>query len=93
MKTTISEVIAARREAGEAYAVAAKAYVEAWIKLQGYDLACANGSVGLLASSRFGAQPAVLAHTDFLPDVAPLHRDLADRATAQHQQIIRGLNC
>jgi len=91
MKTTITEVIAARREAGEAYAAAARAYVEAWIRLQGYDLACANGSVGLLASSRFGGQPTVLAHTDFLSDVAPLHRDLVDRAMAEHNRIIRSI--
>lgn len=90
MKTTITEVIAARREAGEAYAAAAKAYLEAWVQLKAYDMALSNGNVAAIEAGRgFAGVAEVAPHWEFLTE--QLHGGLVDRAMAQHNQIIRSL--
>ncbi|CAG2136143.1 hypothetical protein [Cupriavidus numazuensis] len=90
MKTTITEVIAARQEAGAAYAAAAQAYLDAWVTLKAHDMACANGNVAAIDAGRgFAGLPEVVPHSEFL--TASLHGGLVDRAVEQHDRIIRSL--
>ncbi|WP_439671399.1 hypothetical protein AEMCBJ_04285 [Cupriavidus necator] len=88
--TTITEVIAARQDAGAAYAAAAQAYVDAWVRLKAYDMALSNGNVAAIDAGRgFAGLPEVVPHSEFLTE--SLHSGLVDRATAEHNRIIRSL--
>lgn len=64
----LAEMIAARAEAGAAYAAAAEAYLAAWVELSALDDALANGNVGCRHDlATFNELPTVLAHAEFLP--------------------------
>ena len=79
-----------RRQAGVAYANAAKQFVDAWVELQAHDLAASNSRSGYSEQVRgFAAQPLPPAHGEFL--TTSIHGDAADRARALHEQLLRGL--
>lgn len=65
---TLAQMIAARAEAGAAYAAAAEAYLSTWVELSALDDALANGNVGGRRDlATFNELPTVLAHAEFLP--------------------------
>lgn len=76
-------IAANRAAAGAAYAAAARAYADAWVELQAYDLA--TGQPG-----GFGAQPVIAGHSEFLRDLPAVTRDPAARAAARNVQIRAG---
>lgn len=90
--TTPAELLAARQAAGDAYAAAAQAYVDAWVTLHAYDIACGNRNVGLVhADHRSPQLPEVPPHPEFLPRGVREPGRPADRAMEMGVQLINSL--
>jgi len=86
---TKNDLIASRNAAGSAYAAAAALYLETWVALHALDLAGGNGHVAVSSHvPGFVGIPEVMAHSEFLRDVAQLHNRLVDRAHEKHVAIL-----
>lgn len=82
-----------RKAAGEAYAQAAKAYVEAGIELEALDRAVENKfGTNATTGGGFGARPVAVGHSEFLRDetLTALNRNHADQVKARLEQLLRG---
>lgn len=77
-----------RAAAGAAYAAAAAAYLAAWIELRAQDMTVENAVVGGGSQPSFGEQPQIAGHGEFLRDRSLLTRDITERVSARHQQLL-----
>jgi len=83
---TIPEIKAARAVAGAAYAAAAKAYLDAWAELHGYDQALCNAALAQHRPLGFAGSPQPLPHGEFLTQ--SIHGGLIDRAKTRAAEIV-----
>jgi hypothetical protein len=79
----IAQLRANRDQAGERYAAAARAYVDAYVELHAYDLALASRTGD---NSGFAALNALNGHPKYLRD--PLNGGAVDRAQIRSVEII-----
>ena len=88
-KTLQQQILDLRNEAGEQYAQAATAYIEAWIRLRSIDLAITTRDIGLAYEpATFATPPTLSVHGEYMPNAHEIHARAHERAKAAHEWLI-----
>ena len=88
---TLEDLILSRATAGEAYAVAASDLRNAWVELQGHDIALSNKRALGIAPQTFSDEPRIPSHPDFHLSSSPGLPSLSQLSYARHVDLLDGL--